>query len=404
MLPGGELATASQMPHLTAAGPLCKGACACCFCSSPVCGFCSSPTTFGAPLSVIIHDLHVASAYHPGRISRPPSPRTPEPCPLVRVGPLSVRRPRPRPAKMMPRRLRSLSLNDIDSVDFEEAVQAIRQFLLDDTSSGEYSSDGCEDGCAIDDSEDENDVLVEIRRALLQERILSHMAHVRQEQIRHVIPFHWAPMLSPLTGSDADACVALERAAFPGAGQGATRGQIEYCIRKCGNLCMGLFNTCTPVDAKGWWVRTLPHARLAETGRGDRSKRVMFAHFIATLGEHPVVTDNDMMYPQDRCDASVRRPSSIGHRFSGRTLCLHSFAVCPEVQGVGIGKRAIMSYLQLVKEFAVADRVALVCKESHVVYFYRVGFKLVGPSRTHIAGNGWYDMVFHLAAMRSSPR
>ncbi|KND92976.1 Polyamine N-acetyltransferase 1 [Tolypocladium ophioglossoides CBS 100239] len=304
---------------------------------------------------------------------------------------------------MVPRRLRSLSLNDIDSVDFEEAVQTIRAFLLEDTSSDEDSADDPENGCAIDDSEDENDVLVEIRRALLQERILSHIAHVRQEQIRYVIPFHWAPMLSPLIESDVDACVALERAAFPGAGQGATSGQIEYRIRKCGNICMGLFNTCAPVDARGWWVRTLPYARLAETGRGDRSKRVMFAHFIATLGEHLVVTDNDMMYPQDWRDASVRRPSSLGHRLSGRTLCLHSFAVCPEAQGVGIGKRAIMSYLQLVKESAVADRVALICKRSHIVYFYRIGFKLVGPSRTTIAGNGWYDMVFDLAAMRKLP-
>lgn len=137
---------------------------------------------------------------------------------------------------MVARRLRSLSLNDIDSVDFEDAVQTVRAFLLEDTSPGEYSSDASENECAIDDSEDENDELVDIRRALLRERILTHIALVRQEQIRYVIPFHWAPMLSPLIQSDVDACIALERAAFPGAGQGATSGQV--CLPRLASSCM----------------------------------------------------------------------------------------------------------------------------------------------------------------------
>lgn len=83
-----------------------------------------------------------------------------------------------------------------------------------------------------------------------------------------------------------------------------------------------------------------------------RVARVMFAHFIAALGHNPVVTDDDMMFSE-----ACPRPGS-----SGRTLCLLSFAVCPEVQGRGIGKGAVMSYLQLIRMSQVADRVALLCK------------------------------------------
>lgn len=107
----------------------------------------------------------------------------------------------------------------------------------------------------------------------------------------------------------------------------------------------------------------MPHARLVETGRQDGSKRVMFAHIIATLGKSPVVTDGDMQFPPNWRDALACRNSSLGHQITGRTICLHSFSVCPEVQGIGIGKTAMKSYLQMMNESGVADRIALICKE-----------------------------------------
>lgn len=95
----------------------------------------------------------------------------------------------------------------------------------------------------------------------------------------------------------------------------------------------------------------------------DLSKRVMFAHIIATLGEGPFVTEDDMACPENWQNPNMSNSSHLGHKYFGRTLCLHSFAVCPEVQGIGIGKTAMKAYLQLMNESGVADRVALVCKD-----------------------------------------
>lgn len=106
----------------------------------------------------------------------------------------------------------------------------------------------------------------------------------------------------------------------------------------------------------------MQHCRPVETGRNDNAKRVMFAHAIATLGEQSVVTDNDTRVPENWRDARGANNSVQGHQFAGKTICLHSFAVCPGVQGVGIGKSALKAYLQLVNESGVADRVALICK------------------------------------------
>lgn len=138
--------------------------------------------------------------------------------------------------------------------------------------------------------------------------------------------------------------------------------QIEYRIRKSGGVCYGLFNSYRPDDAKDWWIATMKHSRPVESGRPDRAKHIMFAHIIATLGKHPVITDDDMAFPEKWRDPAASKGSTLGHQSSGRTICLHSFAVCPEVQGVGIGKTAMKSYLQLMNESGMADRVALICK------------------------------------------
>jgi hypothetical protein len=145
--------------------------------------------------------------------------------------------------------------------------------------------------------------------------------------------------------------------------------QIEYRLRKCGSICVGLFNTYRPHDAKDWWIQTMPHARPVETARQDGSKRVMFAHIIATLGTHPVVTDDDIQFPPNWRDSLACRNSTLGHQSTGRTICLHSFSVSPEVQGVGIGKTAMKAYIQMMNESGVADRIALICKEVSIHAF-----------------------------------
>ncbi|KHN98153.1 polyamine acetyltransferase [Metarhizium album ARSEF 1941] len=272
--------------------------------------------------------------------------------------------------------------------------------------------------CAIGDSDEDDEEMVETQRTMTQSRMLRQKSP--GELRRKVIPFHWAPMLSPLSPADIDACETLENVAVPNRPHASSReevltdsilafqrtllflfsifnmAQIEYRIRKCGSICVGLFNTYRPRDAEDWWIQTMPHARPVETGRQDGSKQVMFAHFIATLGKHSVVTDNDVQFPPTWRDSAASQNSPLGHQTSGRTICLHSFSVCPEVQGIGIGKAAMKAYIQMMNESGVADRIALVCSKSLVAFFAGVGFQKAGDSQLSAAGPDLYNMVFEL--------
>lgn len=254
--------------------------------------------------------------------------------------------------------------------------------------------------CAIGDSDDDDEDLVQIRRTDTQSRMLQQKSP--EELRRALIPFHWAPMLSPLIPADLPACVTLEHAALPDETQSCSIEEIEYYIRRCGGICLGLFNTCPSNNTDDWHIQTLPHARPVETGRQDGSKSVLFAHILATLGKHPLVTDDDLRLPQNwRGAQTPSDDSSLGHQISGRTICLHSFSVCPEVQGVGIGKSAMRAYVQLMNQSGVADRISLICKESLVGFFSNVGFKLAGKSNTTVAGSGWYNMTNELPGPRA---
>ncbi|TWU76507.1 hypothetical protein ED733_007500 [Metarhizium rileyi] len=248
--------------------------------------------------------------------------------------------------------------------------------------------------CAIGDSDEDDEEMIEIQRTITKTRTLRRKSP--EELRKKVIPFHWAPMLSPLTAADVDACKTLENAARPDLPQASSREQIEYRLRKCGSISVGLFNTYQPHDAKDWWIETMPHARPVETGRQDGSKRVMFAHIIASLGKHPVVTRDDVQLPPNWRNPAASQNSALGHQVSGRTICLHSLSVCPEVQGVGIGKTIIKAYIQMANESGVADRIALVCSESLVGFFTRVGFRKAEEGRHNFTGPGLYNMIFDL--------
>ncbi|KOS17826.1 hypothetical protein ESCO_003032 [Escovopsis weberi] len=216
------------------------------------------------------------------------------------------------------------------------------------------------DDDAIDEEVEADEETVETQRNITMERIVRRKS--AGSLLQKVIPFHWAPMLTPLTECDVEACETLEQLAYADSERRSTKELVEYRIRKCGNLCFGLFNTYRPDDARDWWIGTLPHSRPVETGREDNAKHVLFAHILATLGKDAFVADDDMRCPEDWRTTTHCDCSPLGHKYSGRTICLHSFAVCPEVQGIGIGKRTLKSYLQLMNESEIADRVALVCR------------------------------------------
>ncbi|KAH6895465.1 hypothetical protein B0T10DRAFT_217359 [Thelonectria olida] len=273
-----------------------------------------------------------------------------------------------------------------------EFATAARSMIFPDGASTEQ--DEYQDAVAIDDSCDADEEMVTRERNIAQLRIQKRTSEAGM--LKKVIPFHWAPMLSPLTENDIDTCMTLETAALSDPTHRASKEKIEYRIRKSGAVCYGLFNTYRPNDAKNWKVATLEHSRPVEGGRSDHAKHVMFAHILATLGTHPVVTDADMTLPKDWQDPATCKNSIVGHQSSGRTICLHSLAVCPEVQGVGIGKTAMKSYLQLMNESGMADRVALICQPYSVEFYNGFGFRDLGPSTQALAGQGWRAMVLDL--------
>ncbi|KAL5583941.1 hypothetical protein FOVSG1_015292 [Fusarium oxysporum f. sp. vasinfectum] len=188
---------------------------------------------------------------------------------------------------------------------------------------------------AIDDGDADED-MVNSKRNFCQMRIQKRNSEAGL--LKKVIPFHWAPMLSPLTENDIDTCVTLEN--------------IEYRIRKSG-VCHGLFNTVRPSDVKKISLTTMQHSRPVESGRCDGAKHVMFAHVLATLGTHPVVTDADMAMPENWRDSRASRGSPLGHQSSGRTI-LHD----PILQVLWIQD--------------------------------------LGPSTEALAGQGWHAMVLEL--------
>lgn len=79
--------------------------------------------------------------------------------------------------------------------------------------------------CAIDDSDDGDEGYVEAQRTLCehkQKRPTS--ANLR---VQEIVPFHFSPLVQPLTSSSVESCVALEDAAFPNPDHRATREKVS---------------------------------------------------------------------------------------------------------------------------------------------------------------------------------
>ncbi|KAJ8131573.1 hypothetical protein O1611_g2054 [Lasiodiplodia mahajangana] len=268
-----------------------------------------------------------------------------------------------------------------------------------------------EDEDAVDDTEDLPDAFVRIQKTLSCER------RRRQSRLTHgiqdLLPFAFSPLIRPLTISDLESCVALENAAFSNPEHRCSREKFIYRLTECPELCMGVYCTVVPSNTKGWEIDTLHTAHAVETGRDDGAVSVLLAHIVATLSHDDVVTDASMDYPDkykaekssgtsnnnsnsNSNSGSGTNKSKIGHQATGRTICIHSLAVHPKLQGVGMGQLILKSYMQQVKNSAIADRIALICEEYLVNYYKRFGFSHIGPSEAAFGGGGWHDMAFDL--------
>lgn len=84
---------------------------------------------------------------------------------------------------------------------------------------------------------------------------------------------------------------------------------------------------------------------------------------------------------------------TVGHDEAGRTLALHSLAVLPDYQGLGVGKMLMKAYVQRMVEAEVADRIALLTYPKLVPWYEKFGFEKIGESKATHGGGGWIDMV-----------
>ncbi|KAI1265551.1 polyamine acetyltransferase, variant [Xylariaceae sp. FL1019] len=250
-----------------------------------------------------------------------------------------------------------------------------------------------DDDDAVDDTEDLDDDFAKLQQTISNERraALNSQAH----GIGDLLPFPFAPNIRPLTISDLESCLALENAAFRNPQHRCSREKFIYRLTACSELSMGVFCTIVPsaIADTGFDLSTMHTAHPVETSRDDGAVSVLMAHIIATRSHEAVVTDKAMDYPRDYASVETKPPSELGNQENGRTLCIHSLAVHPKLQGVGLGKLIMKCYLQRVKNSALGERVALICQDYLVNYYKRFGFTHAGPSEAAFGGGGWQDMT-----------
>ncbi|KAI8960034.1 acyl-CoA N-acyltransferase [Daldinia sp. FL1419] len=250
---------------------------------------------------------------------------------------------------------------------------------------------------AVDDSEDlPDEVCIEATRTSnYNQRHHNNRPPGRLGRVQEIVPFPFLPNVRPLTISDLESCVALEDASFSNPAHRCTREKFEYRLSVCPELSLGLFCTIAPDKAEGFEIDTLPPAHPVETGRENNAKSVLMAHIVATRSCDHFVTDKSMDYPRD-FRTNKRNTSGLGHQEGGNTVFIHSFAVHPKLQGCGIGKLLMNSYLQQLKNSECATRCSLICQDYLITFYERFGFLNLGQNMAEFGGGGWHDMTISI--------
>lgn len=105
-----------------------------------------------------------------------------------------------------------------------------------------------------------------------------------------------------------------------------------------------------------------------------------------------------MDYPKDWKTNKSTIPAStdsepIGHQDVGGTICIHSVAVKPEYQDLGLGSVLMRCYIQRMKDAKIADRLALLAHDEMKKFYGRFGFDDMGSSQVTACGGNWSNMV-----------
>ncbi len=99
-----------------------------------------------------------------------------------------------------------------------------------------------------------------------------------------------------------------------------------------------------------------------------------------------------MDFPPDWREG-VKESDHRGHHENGRTIAVHSLAVLPAYQRIGLGKTIMKAYVQRMETSGIADRIALLAHAHLVQYYESLGFVNRGESAAQFGGGGWNDMV-----------
>lgn len=157
--------------------------------------------------------------------------------------------------------------------------------------------------------------------------------------------------------------------------------QFIYRLTKCPELTLGIF--------------TLP---VLDDDDQPKAQPELVAHVISTRTSALRVTEDSMRIPPDWQTRQRSLPDEhdtevLGHEDQGGTIALHSLAVKPEHQKKQVGTTLMKSYIQRIKEAAIADRIALLAHDHMIPFYEALGFENYGPSECTFGGGGWFDMV-----------
>ena len=126
--------------------------------------------------------------------------------------------------------------------------------------------------------------------------------------------------------------------------------------------------------------------------------RRLIAHVVSTRTPSPSVTEASMGIPSNWRTRRSSLPSNddkepLGHQDMGDTICIHSLAVAPEFQKMGLGSILMKSYIQRMKDSKCAKRLALLAHDHLVPFYTGLGFENMGPSLVTSCGGNWNNMV-----------
>ena len=135
--------------------------------------------------------------------------------------------------------------------------------------------------------------------------------------------------------------------------------QIEYRLRNCGHLCMGIFTSLDEdqdPDSQAH-TPTIETSNPVSSGSPKR-KAVLLGHIVATMCTSPVVTDDDMSIPTPE-----NADPKLGHKDAGSTICIHSLAVLPQYQKRGLATTLMKAYMDRMESSSIGETMSKPCQK-----------------------------------------